>query len=128
MKINAKIMLLVAGGLVLTSVVIGFLAVWQLNRSGKIAVARIEQMGAEYLEKIKADGQRQIDVSRAEMVARKKEYLKSQVQTAIGVLEKAHKDAYDPEKLKAVYRDRCKLPSTQPIVSSLPLKKKITLA
>ena len=77
MKINAKIMLLVAGGLVLTSVVIGFLAVWQLNRSGKIAVARIEQMGAEYLEKIKADGQRQIDVSRAEMVARKKEYLKS---------------------------------------------------
>ena len=105
MRINAKIMLLVAGGLVLTSVVIGVLAAWQLNRSGKIAVARIEQLRTEYLERIKADGKRQIGNSRAEMVARKKEYLKSQVQTAIGVLEKAYKDAHDPEKLKAVYRE-----------------------
>jgi methyl-accepting chemotaxis protein len=98
-------MLLVAAGLVVTSVVIGFLAVWQLNRSGKIAVARIEALRPEYLERIKADGKSQIKAFRAEMIARKKEYLKSQVQTAIGVLEKAYKDAHDPEKLKAVYRE-----------------------
>jgi len=36
MRINAKIMILVAAGLVLTSVVIAFLAVWQLNRSSKM--------------------------------------------------------------------------------------------
>ena len=47
MKINAKIMLLVAAGLILTSVVIGVLAVWQLKRSGKIAVARVEQLRPE---------------------------------------------------------------------------------
>jgi signal transduction histidine kinase len=98
-------MLLVAAGLVLTSVVIGFLAVWQLNRSGKIAVARIEQLRPEYLKRIKADGKSQIDAFRTEMIVRKKEYLKSQVQTAIGVLEKAYKDAHDPEKLMAVYRE-----------------------
>ena len=105
MRINSKIMLLVAAGLILTSVVIGFLAVWQLKRSGKISVARIEQLRIEYLERIKADGKSQIESSRAEMIARKKEYLKSQVQTAIGVLEKANKDAHNPEKLKAVYRE-----------------------
>ena len=105
MKINAKIMLLIAAGLVVTSVIIGFLAVWQLNRSGKIAVARIEALRPEYLKRIKADGQSQIEAFRAEMIARKKEYLKSQVQTAIGVLAKAYKDAHDPEKLKAVYRE-----------------------
>jgi methyl-accepting chemotaxis protein len=105
MRINAKIMLLVAAGLVLTSVVIGLLAVWQLNRSGKMAVARIEQLRPEYLKRIKADGKSQIEAFREEMILRKKEYLKSQVQTAIGVLEKAYKDAHDPEKLKAVYRE-----------------------
>ena len=105
MRINAKIMMLVAAGLILTSVVIGFLAVWQLNRSGKIAVARIEQLRPEYLKRIKADGKSQIEAFRTEMIARKKEYLQSQVQTAIGVLEKAYKDAHDPEKLKAVYKE-----------------------
>ena len=105
MRINAKIMLLVAAGLLFTAVVIGFLAVWQLNRSGKIAVARIEALRPEYLKRIKADGKSQIEAFRAEMIARKKEYLRSQVQTAIGVLEKAYKDAHDPEKLKAVYRE-----------------------
>jgi methyl-accepting chemotaxis protein len=105
MRINVKIMLLVAVGLVLTSVVIGFLAVWQLNRSGKVAVARIEQLRPEYLKRIKADGKSQIDAFRQEMVAQKKEYLSSQVQTAIGVLEKAYKDAHNPEKLKAVYKE-----------------------
>ena len=105
MKINTKIMLLIAAGLILTSVVIGALAVWQLKRSGKIAVARVEQLRPEYLERIKADGKSQIKALREEMIARKKEYLKSQVQTTIGVLEKAYKDAHDPEKLKAVYRE-----------------------
>jgi len=105
MKINAKIMLLVAAGLVLTSVVIGFLAVWQPNQSGKVAVARVEQLRPEYLKRIKADGKSKIDAIRKEMIARKKEYLSSQVQTAIGVLEKAYKDAHDPEKLMALYRE-----------------------
>jgi methyl-accepting chemotaxis protein len=105
MRINAKIMLLVAAGLILTSIVIGVLAVWQLNRSGKMAVAQIEEFMPEYLKRINADGQSQLNAYSEEMIARKKEYLKSQVQTAIGVLEKAYKDAHDPEKLMAVYKE-----------------------
>jgi hypothetical protein len=33
------------------------------------------------------------------MLLRKKEYLKSQVLTTIGVLEKAYHDAHNPQKL-----------------------------
>ena len=37
MRINTKIMLLIVAGLILTSTVIGVLAVGQLNRSGNMA-------------------------------------------------------------------------------------------
>ena len=106
MRINTKIILLVAAGLILTSAVVGLLAVWQLNRSGKMAVAKIEQIRPEYLRRIKADGKSQVANFRKELLLQKKEYLKSQVQTAIGVLEKAYNDAHSPEKLMAVYKDQ----------------------
>jgi methyl-accepting chemotaxis protein len=106
MRINTKIMLLVAAGLVVTSTVIGVLAVGQLNRSGKMAIAQVEALGPEYLKRIQADGNSQLEHFREQLLLRKKEYLKSQVQTAVGVLEKAYQDAHNPEKLMAVYRDQ----------------------
>ena len=106
MRINTKIMLLIVAGLVLTSTVIGVLTVGQLNRSGKMAIAQIEDLRPEYLNRIKADGNSQLETFRKELILRKKEYLKSQVQTAIGVLEKSFQDAHNPEKLMAVYRDQ----------------------
>ena len=106
MRINTKIMLLVAVGLIVTSAVIGFLAVWQLNRSGKMAVTQIETLRPELIKRIKADGEKQLQDYRDQLVSQTKEYLKSQVQTTIGVLEKAYDDAHNPEKLKAVYKDQ----------------------
>jgi methyl-accepting chemotaxis protein len=105
MRINTKIMLLVAAGLIITSTVIGVLAVGQLNRSGKMTIFQIEKLLPEYLKRIKADGDSQLAQFREELIARKKEYLKSQVQTTVGVLEKAYQDAHDAERLKAVYRE-----------------------
>ncbi|CAB1064732.1 Methyl-accepting chemotaxis sensor/transducer protein [Olavius sp. associated proteobacterium Delta 1] len=106
MRINTKIMLLIVAGLILTSTVIGVLAVGQLNRSGKMAIAQIEELLPEYLKRIKADGNSQLETFRDELILRKKEYLQSQVQTTIGLLEKAYQDAHNPEKLMAVYRDQ----------------------
>ncbi len=106
MRINTKIMLLIATGLVVTSIVIGVLAVEQLNRSGKMAIGQIEALRPEYLKRIQADGNSQLEHFREQLLLRKKEYLKSQVQTTIGVLEKAYQDAHNPEKLMAVYRDQ----------------------
>jgi len=106
MRINTKIMLLVVAGLILTSTVIGVLAVGQLNRSGKMAIAQIEELLPQYLKRIHADGNSQVEDFREELLLRKKEYLKSQVQTTIGVLEKAYQDAHNPEKLMAVYKEQ----------------------
>jgi hypothetical protein len=92
MRINTKIMLLIVAGLILTSTVIGVLAVGQLNRSGQMAISRIEALLPEYLKRIRADGNGQLQVFREETLLRKKEYLKSQVQTAIGVLEKGYQN------------------------------------
>jgi len=104
MRINTKIMLLIVAGLILSSAVIGVLAVGQLNRSGQMAIARIEELLPEYLKRIHADGDSQLEAFRDELLLGKREYLKSQVQTTIGVLEKAYQDAHNPEKLMAVYK------------------------
>ena len=106
MRVNTKIILIIASGLVFTAVILGFLSVWQINKSGQMAIAQFETLRAENIKRIKADGQKQIEAFHAEVMERKKEYLKSQVQTTMGVLEKAYKDAHDPEKLKAVYREQ----------------------
>ena len=106
MKINTKIMLLIAVGLIFSSAVIGFLAAWQLNRSGKIAVAKVETLRSEFLKRMNADGETLVEEYRDQLMLRKKEYLKSQVQTAIGVLEKAYQDAHNAEKLMDVYREQ----------------------
>jgi len=106
MKISAKIMLLVAAGLILSSAVVGFLAVWQLNRTGKIAIAKVETLRPAILKRINADGETQVKEYRNQLLLRKKEYIKSQVQTTIGVLEKAYQDAHNAEKLMALYKEQ----------------------
>ena len=106
MKINTKIVMLIAASLILTSVVIGFLSVWQLRRTGQMSIAQIEKLGMENVERIKAEAEIREKSLRNEFLSQKKEYLKSQVQTTMSVLEKAYKDAQDPEKLKAVYKEQ----------------------
>jgi signal transduction histidine kinase len=56
MKINTKIIMLIPASLVLTSVVIGFLSVWQLMRTGQMSITKIEKLGMEKIERIKAEG------------------------------------------------------------------------
>ena len=106
MRINTKIMFLIAAGLVVASTLIGVLVVGQLNRSGQMAISQIEALRPEYLKRINEDGNSQLEHFREQLLAGKKEYLKSQVQTTLSVLEKAYQDAQNPEKLMAVYKDQ----------------------
>jgi methyl-accepting chemotaxis protein len=106
MRINTKIMLLIAAGLVVTSAVIGVLAVGQLNRSGQMAIFQIESLHPEYLKRMNEDVNSQLEHFHKQLLAGRKEYLKSQVQSTLGILEKAYQDARNPEKLRAVYRDQ----------------------
>ena len=85
MSINKKIILLLSIALISTSAATGFIAVWQFNRTGKMVIARIEMLGTENIKRIMAEGKSQAQAFREELFLRKKEYLKSQVQTTMGV-------------------------------------------
>ena len=106
MKINTKILLLIGISLVTCSLIISVLAVWQIDRSAKATIQQIEKLGESNLERVRNEGARQKEDFRARLLADKKEYLKSQVQTAIGVISKSYADASDPDKLKLVYREQ----------------------
>ena len=106
MKLSTKIIILITMGLVLTSTLIGLVSTWKTYQTGSETVAQIERLGRDSLQRIKADGDREAVAFREELLAFKKEYLKSEVQTAIAVLEKGFKDAHDTQKLREVFRDQ----------------------
>jgi len=91
-KINAKIMTLIAAALILTAGVVGGIAVWQTRQMGKEAVVRIQHLGEENTQRIQKDGAQRIEAFRADVLARKKEYLRSQVQTALSAIQKIRED------------------------------------
>jgi methyl-accepting chemotaxis protein len=92
MKLNTKIIILITTALVLTAVSSGLVSTWQTRQSGSGTIAQIERLGQDNLQRIKADGEKQATAFREELMALKKEYLKSQVQTAMSILEAVEKD------------------------------------
>ena len=100
MRINTKIMLLMGVFLVITSLSIGAISIWQMQKNGESEVERIEKLGTEEFTKIKSEEK----AYRQDLLSSKKEYIKSQVQTAMSVLEKAYHDAHDVQRLKTVFQ------------------------
>ena len=92
MKLNTKITILITTALVLTSTLIGLISIRETYRTSDDAVARIERMGQDNLQRIKADGERETAAYREELLAKKKEYLTSEVQTARSILEAVEKE------------------------------------
>ena len=92
MKLSTKIIILIATGLVLTSTLIGLVSTWKTYQTGSETVAQIERLGRDSLQRIKADGDREATAFREELLALKKEYLKSEVQTAMSILEAVGKE------------------------------------
>jgi methyl-accepting chemotaxis protein len=106
MKLNTKIVFLITAALIFSAALSGLVSTWKIQLSGSETVAQIERLGRENIQRIKADGERQASTFKEELLALKREYLKSQVQTAIGVLEKGFTDAHDAQKLREVFRDQ----------------------
>ena len=88
MKINTKIMALITASLVLTAGVVGGIAVWQTRQVGEEAVDRIQHLGQQNIQRIQKEGAGRIEAFRADVIARKKEYLRSQVQTVFSAVQK----------------------------------------
>ena len=93
MKLNTKIIILITAALILTAVSSGLVSTLKTQQSGNETIAQIERLGRESLQRIKADGEKQTAAFREELTALKKEYLKSQVQTAMSILDAVAKDA-----------------------------------
>jgi len=93
MKLNTKIIILISAALILTAVSSGLVSTLKTQQSGNETIAQIERLGQESLQRIKADGEKQTTAFREELMALKKEYLKSQVQTAISILDAVANDA-----------------------------------
>ncbi len=104
MTIKTKMITMTAVSLIVMAVVLGAISANRLTQAGQTAITKIEAMSVNEITRIKTDGQREIETFREDLLARKKEYLKSQVKTALGVLEKGYDDAHNPDRLKAVYR------------------------
>jgi methyl-accepting chemotaxis protein len=92
MKLNTKIIILIATALVVTAVSSGLVSTWKTRQSGNETIAQVERLGQDNLQRIKTDGEKQTAAFRQELMALKKEYLKSQVQTAMSILEAVAKD------------------------------------
>ncbi len=103
MSINMRIMTMIAGSLLALGAAVGTLSAVRINQAGHSVVDRIEDLGRDQAQAMKVEGQRRIEDYRDELISRKREYLRSQVQTAFSVLEKAYEDTHDPEQLKRVF-------------------------
>jgi len=68
MKITTKIMLLITVSVVFAAVVIFVFSWLQLNKAGKMAIAQIESLGAEDIQRIKSDAKRQEEAYRMDLL------------------------------------------------------------
>ena len=92
MKLNTKTIILITTALVLTSTSIGLISTWRTYGTGNDTVAQIERMGRDNAQWINANGERDAVAYREELLANKKEYLKSEVQAARSILEAVEKE------------------------------------
>jgi methyl-accepting chemotaxis protein len=92
MKINTKIMLMVAIGLALTSSIVGVMAVWQLERSSRASIMQIRNLGEKSMAELINQENNEISLYRKDTMEAKKALLRSEVETAASFLEKASKD------------------------------------
>ncbi len=104
MAINTRILWMISLSMIIVSILISILAVTQIRWTGAMAIRNLEQLNTEQIERMRADGRERMAAYRAELLSRKKEYLRSQVQTAMSVLEKGYEDAHDPRKLQEAYK------------------------
>jgi len=88
MKMHTKIMLLLTLPLLFISVAVSSISIWKMKAQGEQAALQIESMGKAFTDKMKADYTAQIESYRKDLIASKKEYIKSEVDTALSALSK----------------------------------------
>ncbi len=93
MNINTKLMIIIGTAVVLGAGAVGLVTLRQSLEGSEEAVAGIEALGERQVERIRSSGSSRVEDFRRELLARKKEQLKAQVQTVLSAVERALKDA-----------------------------------
>jgi len=104
-KLSTKIILRISTALVLLSITLCAVFTWQLFKVRDLTVLQVEKLTMERIKSMDEDGKKEIQNFREELLSRKKEYIKSQVQTAMSVIEAGYAELseiteYDEEKIK----------------------------
>ncbi len=71
-----------------------------------MAIFQTEGIGENAIQLIRADGEKQMQDFRNELLEQRKEYLKSHVRFAMEIMVKVYKNAFAPERLKNVYKEQ----------------------
>jgi len=110
MKITTKMMLLITVSLLFTAVIVCVVSWIQLNNTGRMAITEIESLGMENIKRTKADAKKQEEAFKKDLTEQKREYIRSQVQTAMSALGKFLKDAsaLDQEGLSSTVQEEIK--------------------
>ena len=93
MKINSKIMLLIAVSLILTSGLLGLIAVIQTRNMGNEAITRLETLLQGEIDRIQLEGNQGAKEIRSEYIKHQKMRLKDQLLTVFSAINKTLKDA-----------------------------------
>lgn len=101
MKIQTRIILMVTFSLFIASAAISILTISRIEQTGNMIIKWIENLHKENVSQMRVRGEKRSAEFRKELMSQKKEYLKSQVQTAISVLEKAYNDVMADKADKA---------------------------
>ncbi len=108
MKITTRIIIMITLSLIITSVIISIISVIKIRQTGKLVISRIYELHQNNIKEYKSEGKARIEAYGNELRKRKEEYLKSQVQTAISVLNEAYRNGHDPEKLRLIFQNELK--------------------
>ncbi|MFP4036251.1 MAG: methyl-accepting chemotaxis protein [Desulfobacteraceae bacterium] len=93
MNINTKLIIIIGTAIVLSAGAVGLLTLWQTLERSEETVAAIEALGKRQAEKMQTSGVERVKDFREELLARRKELLRAQVQTALSAVKKALRDA-----------------------------------
>ncbi len=92
MKINTKIMIMVTFSLLMSSLVVGAMALWQLNSNSAVSISQIKKLGEASIKELRNQRTREIATYREDTIKAKKALMRSVVETAYSFLEKANQD------------------------------------
>jgi len=93
MKLSTKIILRISAALVLLSVTLCAVFTWQLFKVRDLTVLQVEKLTMERIKALREDGKEEIQNLKKGLMSGRKEYIRSQVQTAMSIINAGYEQS-----------------------------------